>query len=287
MIISDERKFVFVHIPKCGGTSLRMLLDQYDTRDGAYTNRIEQHNTLGPLDYVHIPLCTMRDYFENEFDALRNYRSFAIVRDPLSRFPSSLNQWLKNVKKQRVLELDEGSILRLVEQKLVELNNNPEPLTPDMIHFRRQSDYIFLDGVQIVEKLYKLENLDDEITLIGSYLGLDLDEITRANQSVRYRNKAIKTIIENFKPTLLVGWRLLPIKIKEYLYSRVFQVNDGGDYVRGTNKSVIEIISKEGFDKAITEHYAQDVELYNNFIDPCEHMFSNKQMMHQPPQKET
>jgi hypothetical protein len=89
MIISDRHHFVFAHIPKCAGTSVRDALQHLDDRDGFYTGRVDQHPTLGLLDYVHIPLFNLRDHFRSEFEKAGDYWSFAVVRDPFGRFPSA------------------------------------------------------------------------------------------------------------------------------------------------------------------------------------------------------
>jgi len=104
MIISDRHKFVFIHIPKCAGLYIRSKLETYDDTDGAFSSRVEPHPELGVLDYVHIPLFTLRDYFPQEYAKVAEYWSFSVVRDPYKRFPSSLTQLFRMYADERIEE---------------------------------------------------------------------------------------------------------------------------------------------------------------------------------------
>lgn len=49
MIIDDRHRFVFVHIPKCAGTSVRQVLKQFDSYEGRWANAKREHPELGRL----------------------------------------------------------------------------------------------------------------------------------------------------------------------------------------------------------------------------------------------
>lgn len=65
MPISDEKKLIFVHIPKNAGTSIE--------------NHLKMRETGHKVWFVY------RDRFPNEW---QNYTSFAVVRNPIDRFVS-------------------------------------------------------------------------------------------------------------------------------------------------------------------------------------------------------
>lgn len=267
MIISNEHEFVFVHIPKCGGTSLRLLLAKYDSSGGNFTARVERHPVLGELDFVHLPLNILKEYFENEYLALCQYRSFSILRNPVERFPSSLEQWLKNTSKKHLLDLNEKEIVALAARKLEDLDKNPDPVTPSMIHFRKQVDYVFLDGIQVVKKLYRLESIEKEILKIESYLGVSLGEVGKANQSVRFRNKSVGDVVDCCRPMLNAVWDLLPISVKIKLHSLFF--NADNLKVKGTEKTIIDVFFDAGLTEQILKYYSDDVDLYKS-LAVCE-----------------
>ena len=88
MIIDDEHRVAFVHIPKCGGTSVRNQLAAIDSCKGEFYGR-RPHERLGLLDYCHIPLQTLAREFPTAYEKVGAYQSFAIVREPHARFASA------------------------------------------------------------------------------------------------------------------------------------------------------------------------------------------------------
>ena len=123
MIISDRNKFVFIHIPKCAGTSVRSRIEHLDDRRGAYSSRLDEHPELGLLNYVHIPLSTLRDHFPHEYECVKAYRSLAIMRNPAERFVSSVSQYCNRYSD---VEMRNHSIKTLRRQvdRLIELHQN-------------------------------------------------------------------------------------------------------------------------------------------------------------------
>lgn len=97
MIIDDTHQFVFVHIPKCAGSSVHAQLSLFDARDPA-SHRGGVHPVLGPIHFAHIPLRFLRDHFPAEFAKLGVYRSFALTRDPRARFVSATVQHLREFR---------------------------------------------------------------------------------------------------------------------------------------------------------------------------------------------
>lgn len=116
MIISPRHGFVFVHVPKCAGTSVRTQIATCDSAHVALA-QTGMHPVLGHIDYGHIPLSQLREHFPTHYDYLERLDAFAVIRDPLSRFGSSLRQLLwqyektpmtmipPNVLRERVLEV--------------------------------------------------------------------------------------------------------------------------------------------------------------------------------------
>ena len=83
MIISDTKKFIFVHIPKTGGMSIRASLGKYATvgvwRDITPKNAAKQTNKLMTK---HAKARVLRQYISPE--KWNTYFSFAVVRNPWS-----------------------------------------------------------------------------------------------------------------------------------------------------------------------------------------------------------
>ena len=194
MIISDRFRFVFVHIPKCGGTSVRSALARFDEREHVYFSRgRSNHSQLGFLDYHHIPLALLRDYFEEDFECVQSYASFALARDPFARFPASLSERL--IWQGRNLhDLTSREVAREADE-VIERLSSPSlnlPVTePDFIHFAKQVDYVDLDGQRVIDNIYPIEQLPDMLRRIGELAGAALENPQRKNERLLYNSKIL------------------------------------------------------------------------------------------------
>src|ERR1700744_524201 len=97
MIISDPHRFVFVHVPKCAGTSVRRALRAIDTSDGQFW-RIGEHPEMGAVHFAHLTLPDLARYFPETLAKIRDYQSMAIIRDPRDRFFSAIFQRLREFR---------------------------------------------------------------------------------------------------------------------------------------------------------------------------------------------
>jgi hypothetical protein len=88
MIINHEKRFVFIHNPKVGGTSIRKLfLDQAPVDD--------RYHARGTIDGVvfdtsHIPVSHWTDELVEAY--VNGYYFFGIIKDPVDRFKSALSE---------------------------------------------------------------------------------------------------------------------------------------------------------------------------------------------------
>jgi hypothetical protein len=75
MLKSDLHKFIFVHIPKNGGSSIT-----YSLKDSIHDCKeiLQQHSTLNDLN----------KHLNNTNNKIKNYKSFCIVRNPWDRVVS-------------------------------------------------------------------------------------------------------------------------------------------------------------------------------------------------------
>ncbi|WP_199456732.1 MULTISPECIES: sulfotransferase family 2 domain-containing protein [unclassified Marinobacter] len=262
MIISDEYKFVFIHIPKCAGTSVRKPLEQFDSCQGSFTARVGSHPTFGRLDYVHIPLFILKDHFPNEFSAVKDYWAFAVVRDPFARFASSVSQRLKMYSDQPLQKRSEDEIRSFIDESIDYLLSQPRDkhlLPPEYIHFQKQVDYIELDGSRVIDKIYTVDEVDTLLADLGRRVSQDLQEGSSAyggiqtNRSVVFRNDFLRRVIETGRPLTNIVSAVLPESAKQRIRKRVYVPRDqrmkdlfAADYVRAF----------------INDYYADDIRLF-------------------------
>ena len=100
MIISDKYRFVFIHNPKCGGTSVRKALQDYDTRNNHFWMFAEVYGVK--VDKAHMPLYLLRVYSPQDYDILKTYFTFMFVRHPIERCISGFNETHKGLVRDLV-----------------------------------------------------------------------------------------------------------------------------------------------------------------------------------------
>ena len=265
MIISNTHRFAFVHVPKCAGTTVRHPLQAFDDCNGAYTERVgdHPHPVLGNLDYAHIPLFTLRDHFEEEFRAVKDYWSFVVVRDPFARFASSVSQRLKMYSDQPIHRSKLGDISKAIAESIDYLSQQPRckhRLPPEYIHFQKQIDYIELDGEQIVNSLYTVDDVDKLLEEVGQRVGGSLGQSNqagglqpRANQSIVFRNDLLRWVIETARPLSNKVSRLLPEGVKQWVRDQIYIPRD---------QRMKNLFTADYIQDFIRDYYAEDIALY-------------------------
>jgi hypothetical protein len=237
-------------------------LEQYDSRKGAFTDRIAIHPNLGQLDYVHIPLFTLRQYFPLEFAAVQNYWSFAVMRDPFTRFASSISQRLKKYSDQPIQKrsLDEvRSIIHEIIDFLCRQPRSGHRLPPEYIHFQKQVDYIELEGVRILDSIYTVNEIDHLRSDIAQNAGknpgglVTEEAVSRANRTVVFRNELLRRVIEIARPVTDPLGLVLPTSVKQVIRDRVYVPRDQ------RMKGLFEDDDVRAF---IRDYYAEDIALY-------------------------
>jgi hypothetical protein len=171
MIIDDEHRVAFVHIPKCGGTSVRRQLEALDSYQGFFYDRRE-HAELGRLDYCHIPLSFLAEHFPEAYEKVATYRAFALVRDPHSRFVSATFERLALFGGVRRTAATAHDAISEAERTIDWLADRGPFSDPAYIHFARQIDYVTLDGRRIVDNVYAIEDM--------AGFGAELERLTGA-----------------------------------------------------------------------------------------------------------
>ena len=268
MIINDDFRFAFIHIPKCAGTSVRRPLEKFDSLHGLFSDRVDNCPALGQLDYVHIPLFTLREHFPREFKAVQEYWSFAVMRDPFSRFASSVSQRLKMYSDQPIQKRSFDEIRRVIDESIDFLGGQPAKgrlLPPEYIHFQKQVDYIQLNGVCIVDKIYLLDEVEILLADLGRIVGQDLlarpargAQATHANRTVVFRSDLLRRVIEAARPVTNQLSKVLPDSTKQRIRQRVYVPRDQG---------MEEMFEAEDVRAFITDYYARDLELYQQITD--------------------
>ena len=226
MIISDRNKFVFIHIPKCAGTSVRSRIEHIDDRNGAYSSRLDEHPELGLLNYVHIPLQTLKAQFPDEYVCVETYRSMAVMRDPSARFISSVSQYCNRYSDVEMRNHNIKTLRRQVDRLIDEIEEqevlNPGGRLPaKLIHFQRQHHYTHLDGAQIVQHIVDISQIESVLVDLLGKSELRENDSVKANESRVYRNESLKNLASSVKAVAPGLHRMLPPRVSARVAERL------------------------------------------------------------------
>lgn len=235
MIIDDEHRIAFVHIPKCAGTTIRQILEPFDSNKGAYAARVDLHPQLGMLDYVHIPLFVLKEQFPKELELIKQYWSFVVVRDPFARFASSVSQRIKKYGDKPFQEMDKNEIMKEVESCINFLSSYKERekfLPHDYIHFQPQVDYVYLEDEKIIDDIFftdQISELQKKLNCvvqsrIGGGEAARLME--KRNKSVVYRSDLVRNIMSNTRLLRRLIVPMLPEVLRLVLRKNIYVDRD-------------------------------------------------------------
>jgi len=266
MIIDDENRFVFVHIPKCAGTSVRVALKRFDSTQGLFANHRGHHPDLGHIDLGHIPLSVLREYYFDTYEKIRQYFSFTVMRDPYSRFASSLSQHHNMYGEKPFKNMNERELRQAIDDAISYLTrHSAEKCLPyNYIHFQSQHSYIFCQGKQQVTTIYDIKNIEKMFEDIGSLVGQtifkeDKEKNVHIGRAMSYRSDIIGYCMDGLSPKLSgLVHRILPRRAKDILRNIIYVSRDG------KFKSLFEAEDVKSF---ISEYYAEDIRLYQAVLN--------------------
>ncbi|MGX9857185.1 hypothetical protein ACR03S_17415 (plasmid) [Limimaricola variabilis] len=270
MKYSADKNLFFVHVPKCAGLSIYRGLDpiaDFPWAAFARDNGLSEaemrarvtpfgypHDRLGEIHQAHIPLPILARDFPRCFALLARSTSFAVLRDPRSRFVSALRQHLREFDGIGALSITDD-MLRAAAIRVRDWLAHREVFADlRYIHFTRQSDYVMLDGRQVVDRLFAIEDLPRlEAWLHDSYgaprfLAAPTNQSRQPKRWFRHAQPVVRALSRNVLPQPLRA-ALRPLWLRSGLYETASQGYDRLAFDAET----------EAF---IAERYAQDARLH-------------------------
>jgi hypothetical protein len=254
MIISPRHQFVFVHIPKCAGTSIRHQLRDCDP-DHIFIGKPGLHPELGKIDYAHIPIPQLKAHFPEDFAYLRDYESFALVRDPLDRFGSAIRQVLWQYGNQPMTLLSPQEQRQRTLDILEKLPSQIDSPSYQYIFFARQADYIFDGERQLVDHVLPISLVPQILDHFSARCGVKLDRERRSNQNVELRVKGLGNLAFAVNRT---ARKLLPAqahtRLKAAALSLIAQKKTAAEA-----SGILDLPEVRDF---VSRHYARDLEIF-------------------------
>ena len=204
-MISRSHTFVYIHIPKCGGTSVIRKIKPFiignGTREGLMSSNVETHEGYADHSFFHE---TYQRLSKSELDT---FYKFSIVRNIYDRLASFYghqghritSHFRRNIKINNFTDFI-MNIDYILEEIRVQnkhsihnrINRSIEPV----------SDWLYIDGKNYFDDIFDLKNLDSEWKTISQKIGIPHTPLPKNN----VRNKKQKSY--NF-----VGCAILVLEI--------------------------------------------------------------------------
>ena len=162
-MINHHRKFIFIHIPKCGGTSIETVFNGWEnhySQNYFFLGRHRQHFLLNEILYNY-PRC-------------EKYFKFAFIRNPYSRIVSEYNYIVSKIEKLKNLTFRDF---------ILDLNNY---LNNYAFKFHNLSlcDYLLNeDSKLIVDFVGRLENFQEDFNIVCEKIEITPQELPHKNKT--------------------------------------------------------------------------------------------------------
>jgi hypothetical protein len=256
MIISDRYQFAFVHIPKCGGTSIRRALRPFDDTNGRFDENIVEVPERGRMDFTHLPLHILAELEPETFFKVKRYKSYAVVRDPFERFRSAFAQFAQCKLGSELAQMDTADLVQQISKVISHLSTNRGDAEVGYIHFQRQKNYIFFENEQIINNVYLLEDINDMFYDLSLYIPVPLEPFKHLNQSKVFRSPLLREPVLFGRGIVL---RFLPRGPSSYLrrISRELFLSPSSQRI----PPAFESREVKGF---VAEYYAEDIDFLHN-----------------------
>lgn len=194
-----KRNFIFVHIPKTGGTSVGSAL-----RNGNKPEKIEGY-------HAHMPVSHLIEHVIPDFDS---YFSFAFVRNPYERLYSGYSSVMQ--KHPETFDNENPSFKEwLLDEKWHQKTTTPVQRELDVLKSfppAQKKNYGFWidhEGFTRVQFIGKMENIVEDFEIIRKRIGGPIPRLKHLNRSRHghyrdaYDNEMIDFMEEHHKKDLI------------------------------------------------------------------------------------
>jgi hypothetical protein len=195
MLISTSHKFIFIHIPKTAGTSIRSVLNKHAAQTNKVMQKVHQKNKM--IKSEHIGASDIKHILEGNL--WKKYFKFAFVRNPweimLSHYLYFSNRKGWSLLHQRAKKLTFNKFIDWYFLRAPKVNYNKG--------FRRGFEYfIEINNEQVLDFIGKFENLKEDFASICKKLNIQEIDLPIKNKSDHkhynfYYNDHAKRLVKN------------------------------------------------------------------------------------------
>ena len=178
-MISRERKLIFIHIPKCGGTSLEDLIwpDKRSRTESdlwmgikyPFWRRVRNKYQTGGLQHLTASQVRQEVGAEMFYACFR----FAVIRDPLARLVSQYKYMSLRGDLRRYLRMSPEDSFSTYLDKIERRQH---------VQWMPQHMFLFDDeGKPLVQEIHRLEDISKDMRDLSSRIGLDAVRLPLSN----------------------------------------------------------------------------------------------------------
>ena len=169
-MISHKHKYIFIHIPKTGGTSVEMSLKRHNLVDEDFSQGVHVHH-----DSVDKKIAN-------------SYYTFAIKRNPWERFVSIWSYWTINSKHSSRGNAISPDYINISFQKFIrELpkieSKVKEKFPLGMVTFMQQTELNQLPAYVTVDMWIEFSNIQEDFNIVCDKIGIPRQELPHENKS--------------------------------------------------------------------------------------------------------
>ena len=174
-MISHSHKFLFVHVPKTGGTSIEYALDEYNTADSSKKSNGEWIG--GSIDHKH---AFLNDYIDSP------KRKFSIPKESLGdyfKFSFARNPWARTFSHYRMFKRNGPYVATESLQSFVKFYCRKPRGGWRGRNFAPVLDHVFFDGSVGVDFIGKFENFETDFYYVCDKIGIPAPKLPHVNKS--------------------------------------------------------------------------------------------------------
>jgi hypothetical protein len=205
MIVSYERKFLFIHNPKAAGTSFRKAIEQHHDHHRRFWGLAVDPFLQIQLDLAHLRSWELPVVAPSVFDRLPDLRSLVFVRHPGRRFISACFEYYRNF--EREAEFGAQGAERQVQmiRALIDNTLSHGLVLSDAryVHFSPQKWFIFLGVRRLASHVLPLFSTNETFASAFDLLELPRTKVTDQNRTTlpdpgRLYTPEIRNFVERF-----------------------------------------------------------------------------------------
>ncbi len=200
MIISSAKKTIFVHIPKCAGTSFRTAIQHMHDYPVEFWNFAYSDYFQRDLDFAHLRMWEVAAMFPDVFEKLQTYKSLVFVRNRYSRFVSAAQEHISRFGGIKLATRTPEDQKRVIEL-LIKRNLTTTRILGDKayVHFSPQAWYINLGPKRIVKHIVPMREGSDFIKTALTMLGAKSLPARTLNESKLAVNEILSSpVVQEF-----------------------------------------------------------------------------------------